>query len=312
MTVVAHTIAALLAAASLCAQGGSQPAIATSGRGAGDLTPRSTSERGLVGEVILADAPPGLRAKADQPIGAPVLVRVSEVIRNGHPACRIEYIGSVAGDYDLRPLLERADGSPATALEPLPIRVVSQLPDNHGTDLFSVPEPPFRLESHYRTIFAVLGAAWVSIPIIVLVRRQLRRVPPPLPAPPAPTISIADLLRPLVEAAMREGLSTRDQGRLELLLLHVWRERLDLEHASLPAAIAVMRRHPEAGILLGAVERWLHARGAGSARPAEDIGGLLAQYAVIPAPAELLQGGLARGRSDGLGDRRSQSSEVRT
>lgn len=249
--------------------------------------PRVTSERGLVGEIVLTDAPKGLRAKPDQPLSAPVLVRVSEIERNGSLAYRVEFIGTVAGDYDLREFLELADGSPATALAAIPVRVVSQLPDHYGSDLFSVPAPSFRLESHYRTIFVVLAAAWLAIPVIVLIRRRMRRVPPTVivPEPPAPTL--ADLLRPLVESAMRQGLSIRDQGRLELLLLHYWRERLGLENASPSAAIAAMRTHPEAGLLLRAVERWLHARGAGSARPDEDIGALLRPYTDVVAPAHL-------------------------
>lgn len=283
-------VAAAVAAAVAKASGGAIADAAPQGTNtATDTPPRSTSERGLVGEIILTDAPNGLRAKPDQPLGAPVLVRVSEVLRGGRIAYRVEYIGTVAGDYDLRPLLELADGSPATSLAPLPVRVVSQLPDNHGSDLFSVPAPPFRLESHYRTIFAVLAAAWASVPIVVLVRRRLRRVPPPIVISQPPPLTLADLLRPLVEAAMKDGLSIREQGRLELLLLHVWRDRLGLDGTPLPAAMAAMRRHPEAGALLGAVERWLHARGAGGARPNEDIGALLAPYATIPAPDPSLE-----------------------
>jgi hypothetical protein len=272
------------------AQTGGQTGTDTAGGDAKPTAePLATSERGLVGEVILTDAPKGLRAKPDQPVSAPILVRVSEVERPGGIAHRVEFIGSVAGDYDLRSYLELGDGSPANGIAPIPVRVVSQLPQNHGSDLYSVPGPPFRLESHYRTIFIALAAAWIAVPIIVFVRRRMRRVPPPVfvPEPPAPTI--ADLLRPLIEAAMSSGLSIKEQGRLELLLLHYWRDRLGLENASPSQAIAAMRAHPEAGSLLRAVEVWLHARGSGAARPAEDIGALLAPYASAAAPAELLR-----------------------
>lgn len=261
------------------------PAPAASAAG----EPRATSERGLVAEVIVTDAPKGLRAKPDQPVSAPILVRVSEIERSGGLAHRVEFIGSVAGDYDLRTYLELGDGSPAQGIAPIPVRVVSQLPQNHGSDLFSVPGPPFRLESHYRTILIALAAAWVAIPIIVFVRRRLRRVPPPVIVPEPPPPTIADLLRPLVEAAMSSGLSIKEQGRLELLLLHYWRDRLGLDGASPSQAIAAMRAHPEAGSLLRAVEVWLHARGSGAARPAEDITALLAPYATAAAPAELLR-----------------------
>jgi hypothetical protein len=264
---------------------------------------RATSERGLVGEVIVADAPKPLRAKPEQPISAPILVRVNEVranevraneIRGGAGAAagdapngiqyRIEFIGAVAGTYDLRDSIEYVDGTPVTDLAPILVRVESQLPVTHGSDLFAVPEPPFRLESHYRTMLWVVGALWLVIPIIVLIRRRLLRPPPVEVVPPAPQPTLADVLRPLVERAQREGLSMREQASLELLLLHYWRDRLGIAGAPAATAIATLRAHPEAGTLIRAVERWLHAPGAGDARPAEDIAALLAPYVAVEAP----------------------------
>ncbi|MBL9121516.1 MAG: hypothetical protein JNL80_16530 [Phycisphaerae bacterium] len=255
--------------------------------------PKVTSERGLVAEVLVTVAPErgpgvstvagnarGLRAKPDQPLSAPILVRVSQAKapESAAPRYRIEFIGSVAGDYDLRDYLEFSDGSPATTLAPIPVRVVSHLPANHGSDLFTVPEPPFRLESHYRTIFIALALLWLSVPIVVLVRRALRRPTPPVFAPQVAEPTLADLLRPLVERAMRDGLSVREQGRLELLLLHFWRERLGMHDMSPSDTLAHLRRHAEAGELLRAVEGWLHARGAGAPQPTDDIGELLRPY----------------------------------
>jgi hypothetical protein len=264
---------------------------------------RATSERGLVGEVIVADAPKPLRAKPEQPISAPILVRVNEVranevraseVRGGAGAAagdagngiqyRIEFIGAVAGTYDLRDSIEYVDGTPVTDLAPILVRVESQLPVTHGSDLFAVPEPPFRLESHYRTMLWVVGALWLVIPIIVLIRRRLLRPAPVEVVPPAPQPTLADVLRPLVERAQREGLSMREQASLELLLLHYWRDRLGIADAPAATAIATLRAHPEAGTLIRAVERWLHAPGAGDARPAEDIAALLAPYVAVEAP----------------------------
>ncbi len=252
----------------------------------GHETIRATSERGLVAEVIVVDAEQPLRAKPEQPLSAPVLVRVSEASAATGRAFRVEFIGAVAGEYDLREYLEFVDGTPATSLAPIRVRVESQLPATHGSDLFAVPEPPFRLESHYRTILIVVGAIWLLIPIAVLIRRRLRRPPVVVVEPPAPPPTLADVLRPLVERAHAQGLSLREQASLELLLLHYWRDRLGLGDAPVATAIASIRRHPEAGTLMRAVERWLHARGAGDARPTEDIATLLAPYATVDAPQE--------------------------
>ena len=246
----------------------------------------------------------GLRAKPDQPLSAPILVRVSQANapESDAPRYRIEFIGSVAGDYDLRDYLEFSDGSPATTLAPIPVRVVSQLPANHGSDLFTVPEPPFRLESHYRTIFIALALLWLAVPIVVLVRRALRRPPTPVFAPQVAEPTLADLLRPLVERAMGDGLSVREQGRLELLLLHFWRERLGMHDMSPSDTLAHLRRHAEAGELLRAVERWLHARGAGAPQPTDDIGELLRPYQSMTLNGEPAPSGSGSLRSPPLRD----------
>ena len=302
---------------------------------------RATSERGLVGEVIVANAPKPLRAKPEQPISAPILVRVNGVrvngvranevraneVRGGAGAAagdagngiqyRIEFIGAVAGTYDLRDSIEYVDGTPVTDLAPILVRVESQLPVTHGSDLFAVPEPPFRLESHYRTMLWVVGALWLVIPIIVLIRRRLLRPAPVEVVPPAPQPTLADVLRPLVERAQREGLSMREQASLELLLLHYWRDRLGIADAPAATAIATLRAHPEAGTLIRAVERWLHAPGAGDARPAEDIAALLAPYVAVeaprawpPAPSDQSSPPIAP-RTAGEAAHRASSEEVR-
>ena len=267
------------------------------------------AERGLIAAVIVRDAPKPIRAKPDQPLTAPILVvRVTALPADGAAstagAYRVEYIGAVAGEYDLRDWLEFLDGTPATSLAPLPVTVESQLPDNHGSDLFSVPAPSFRLESHYRTIVIALAALWLSVPLIVFTRRWLRRPAPAAPAPPTPQPTLADLLRPLIERARGEGLSIREQGQLELLLVHFWRHRLGMGDMTPAETLAHIRRHAEAGELLRAVERWLHAPGAGAARPDEDISELLRPYAEVPV-AEL-----AGDANEPSGDRRSATLPV--
>ncbi|MFO0873892.1 MAG: hypothetical protein U0575_07960 [Phycisphaerales bacterium] len=190
----------------------------------------------------------------------------------------MEFIGAIAGDFDLRDLLEHADGAPASDLAPLPVRIVSQLPPNHGTDLYGLAEPPFTLHGWYRRALLAIGIAWIAVPAVVLARRAMRRrAPEPAPAVEPPP-SLADLLRPLVEAARSRRMSVAERGRLELLLYRFWGEHLvDLPRAvddgdsrahgasSRADVMAALRAHPESGRLLRAVEGWLHGR-----REAED------------------------------------------
>ncbi|MCA9284832.1 MAG: hypothetical protein KDA22_06450 [Phycisphaerales bacterium] len=254
--------------------------------------PVATASRGLAAEHIIEYAGPPLRAKPDQGLAAPMLVRVTVLPESerrdaaGVRQYRIDYIGNVAGLFDLRELIQHQDGTPASDLDPLFVRIVSELPPQHGTDLFLQDRQPFLLESHYRLALVALAIAWFAVPAVVLVRRALRRPPAPVAvvAPPPPTL--ADQLRPLVEGAMRQGLSVAERGRLELLLLRYWQDRLALAALAPADAVVRMRTHPEAGRLLTAVERWLHARGASSPRAEDDVAELLEPYRTAPALSE--------------------------
>lgn len=267
------------------------------------LPPVATGSRGLVGTYVVEYVGPRLRAKPDQAITAPLIVRVldepapagSTDAAASTPRYRIEFIGTVVGTYDLRELIEHADGSGAAALPPLPVRIDSELPSAHGTDLFLEDRPVPALRSWYRVGMILLVLAWLAIPVIAIVRRAMRRTPPVVVEPPAPPPTLADRLRPLVEAAMRGELSVPERARLELLLIDVWRDRLGL--AALPPAQALirLRRDPQAGELLRAVEGWLHApatgasgasaAGSGSSVPAADLAALLEPYRSIDASA---------------------------
>ncbi len=64
------------------------------------------------------------------------------------------------------------------------------------------------------------------------------------------------------------------------MLLEYWRDRLDLGGVSPTEAFAEMRRHPDAGRLLAALETWLHRPGPS---PEIDVGELLDPYRKLPA-----------------------------
>ncbi|MFG0284262.1 MAG: hypothetical protein ACF8R7_07550 [Phycisphaerales bacterium JB039] len=263
------------------------PAIAiVAALGAQDAEPMAIAVRGIAGAVEFELAGEPLRAKPALSVTAPMVVRIvdASAIGEGSTRYRVAFIGTVAGDYDLRDLLERQDGS-ALDGQPLMVRVVSQLPPDHGTDLFSESSAPPMTPSRYRAAMIALGAAWVAIPVIYLGVRIARRRPPAPPAPQAPAPTLAEQLRPLVESAMAGTLAVEGRGRLELLLYMHWRRRLDLEGPQ-AQAVATLRRHPEAGRLLRAVEAWLHARPDGAARPQDDVAALLAPYRAAPAIAE--------------------------
>ena len=102
-----------------------------------------------------------------------------------------------------------------------------------------------------------------------IVRRKPRTAALPQTEPTA-----ADQLRPLVEAAIAGTLPPAGQARLELLLIAYWRKRLGMSDCTTQSALAQLRGHAEAGILLGQVDEWLHRRPAGNIQA--DVAAILA------------------------------------
>ena len=102
-------------------------------------------------------------------------------------------------------------------------------------------------------------------------------------------VTLADRLRPLVDAAVAGNLTQGQHAELERLLIGYWRKRLELEKAAPAEFIGVLRNHDEAGPLLRRLEDWLHRPG-GAAEPV-DVAALLKPYQTIVAdpPEEAMQ-----------------------
>jgi hypothetical protein len=233
--------------------------------------------RGTAGAVEV-DYPQGrLVAKAGQTPTSPVLVRV--VAAEGSKQ-RIEFMGVTAGTYDLRDFVQQQDGQPAAGLSHLPVRIVSHLPPSHGTDLFLVEDQGFSLRAHYRELLIGAIIAWAGVPVIVLIRRALRKKPPEIgtaPPPPAPTI--ADQLRALLDAAAARPLSVDEQGALELLLFQFYTRELPAGASADPAqTIQLLRNQPQTREIVAAVEHWLHSRREATATPDGHAASMLSDF----------------------------------
>lgn len=218
--------------------------------------------RGTTGAIEVASAVP-LRAKALRDASAPILVRVNAA---GEGRYRIEYIGTIEGRFDLAEAIEQADGRAAEGLPDLAVEIYTQLPPNHGTDVFGLGAPGFSLAAHYSTALVAVAALWIAVPVVFLVRRALRPKPAPPPAPtPAPTV--AERLLAIVDDARGRELDARERGRLELLLLQELRAgaaQTDAPSiADLAGAVAALRLDARTTGVVRAVERWLHAPSAG-------------------------------------------------
>jgi hypothetical protein len=217
--------------------------------------------RGLASHADVEYAP-RLRARADQTPNSPILVRVSP--NQTGATQRIEFIGAVAGSFDLRNHLEREDGQPIDALLHIPIVVVSNLPADQGPDLYGSAGSWMNWRAHYRELMWGAAALWIAVPITVIIVRAMRRprpVPPPPPLPPPPTV--AQQLRAALEVARERPLTVEESGQLELLVLRHLGAESATDAQDLVAILSKVREQEATRPLVLAIERWLHAKGGG-------------------------------------------------
>ena len=199
-----------------------------------------------------------------------------------------EYYGLEAGEFDLRDFLRRVDGSSMDGLPPIPVSVRSVLPaDQTRPHVLQEGRVPF--VGGYFWIQVLAGVLWLTglLAILFLGRKQksaaahdeIERCP-----------TLADRLRPLVEAAVTGELSRERAAELELALVAFWRRRLQLDDINPNEALKVLHNHPEAGALLRALEDWLHRP-----EPTEDVNveALLQPYRDLPPEEEEAAGVLS-------------------
>jgi hypothetical protein len=190
----------------------------------------------------------------------------------------VHFIANIPGEFDLAGLLDRADGQSAHTLPSLYVNAWNVLPEDHDGSLLELARPTDPTLGGYRLAMMIAAVVW-TVPLLwILIRRLRKQRPVPLPSLTVPP-TLADQLRPLIEAALSGTANRAAQARLEMLLLAFWRDRLRLSGLPHDLAIAELKRHDEAGRLITAVERWLHAPRAveAAATPAE-VASLLTPY----------------------------------
>ncbi|MEW6159761.1 MAG: hypothetical protein AB1813_20210 [Verrucomicrobiota bacterium] len=229
---------------------------------------------GMEGRLELTLPGPALDAKPVD-IRSKVLVRVASTRPHGTLIYYdLRYVGLEPGKFDLRDYLIRKDGSTVTNLAPIPVEIAGLLPPRHNGFLSPQPVEPFPMLGGYKVFIIGVAVVWLLlfIPLWRMGRHKSKAV---IVSGPAPALTLADRLQPLVEQAAQGTLSRDGQAQLERLLLTHWRERLGLAESSLLDSITRLREHPEAGALLRALEGWLH-RPPGAEKV--DVAALLAPY----------------------------------
>ncbi len=249
----------------------------------------SKSERGITGSTTFYYDGPALQAKVQREAATPLVLRIQRGTQPSEYQAR--YIGNVSGRYDLRDWLEHTDGSPIAATEPLMVEVVSTLPNDPRSDLFDVDGFQPTLRGGYRLTAALLIMLWLAVPVGLIVRRLLKR-PDEIAAPVAvPRASLVEQIRPLIRAAAGGQMSIGDKARLELLLVHHFRQQASLPELDMARSIQLLRQHSQAGPIIAAVEQWLHAASSAEssnagAEDSEDVRQVLRLLEPLRAQAE--------------------------
>lgn len=251
------------------------------------------------GEVAERSAPVGIRARIEGVVlpgpalqvvplehGAPMVLRIVKTWPHGE-AMRydLEYMGLEPGSYDLTDLLQRADGT-VPELPSVAVEVRSALPPGQVEPSPLAPDAPPSMGGYTLAMWAA-GIVWVLGLLAILFVGRKKKAPGLAEVRAAPR-TLADRLRPLVEAARRGELADDRKAELERLILAHWRERLGREGAGAEDLTAreLLRRlrdHPEAGPLVQRLEEWLHRPGDAAD---VDVDALLAPYENVRAPGE--------------------------
>ena len=206
----------------------------------------------------------------------PLILRIENITPavGGRFSYDFHYIGFEPGTYPLADYLILPDGSPAVETGGVMVEVRSILPPDHDGKLNPHVPRPFPWFGGYRMLLGGLTALWLLGLFAFYWFGRRKKVQLVVEAPPPPP-SYAERMRPLVEAAAAGNLSVTGQAELERLMTGYWREKLALPGHRMADALGALKRHPEAGALLLALERWLHRPGGASR---EDIDGLLEPY----------------------------------
>jgi len=206
----------------------------------------------------------------------PLILRIDSVkpADGGRFIYQFHYIGFEPGPHRLAEYLMEPDGDPATGVGEAVVTVRSVLPAGHDGSLTAYVPEAFPWIGGYRMLLWALGVVWVlGLLAFWWFGRKRKTVAEETVVAPPP--GYAERMRPLVEAAAAGNLTVSGQAELERLMTGYWREKLALPDSRMAEALAALKRHPEAGALLRAMERWLHRPGGVSR---DEIRSLLEPY----------------------------------
>lgn len=209
----------------------------------------------------------------------PILLRIADLVQQDNAwIYELRYIGMYAGDYDLLDYLRNADGTNLDPSLSATVSIISVLPPEDTGELKTIAAPSLPSALPYRILLTLAALLW-CVPLVWWLKSFWTNAPDAESVTQPPTLSLADQLRPLVDKVLSGAGSSREKARLERLLVHFWRERLEFGALTPQQALTRLRADDEAGGLLRQVDQWLHEP---PGRTHTDVEALLKPYRMEP------------------------------
>ncbi len=205
-----------------------------------------------------------------------VIVRIVETYPHGSDfRYDIEYKGLEPGKFDIANYLQREEGT----TEPIPPIEVEVFPMLAAEEVlpYNLPHVKSRYLSYYLPLMLVIGAAWLAGLLIILFYGLGKKQSP---SGEKKQLTVADRLRPLIDAAVAGELTSQQQAELERVLSGFWSKKLRLNHLSADELRQQLRQHEEASRMLNQIDSWLH-RPASDPLNTVDVNELLKPYQTI-------------------------------
>lgn len=202
-----------------------------------------------------------------------IVIRIVDTYAHGSDfRYDIEYRGLEPGKYNLADYLEREDksGQPIPTID---VEVATLLGPGQ-VEPYMLPPVKSRFASFYLPALIVGSTVWLIGLLLILFYGRGKTKSATIQQK---QLTVADRIRPLIDAAIAGELETQQKAELERVLSAFWSKKLRLGHLDADDLREQLRGHPEASVMLNQIDLWLH-RPESDAETPVDVNAILKPY----------------------------------